>query len=457
MHTAKGAKRMQNNDTNSRLCAHNPMHASRCVLASRIKAFAYSILKESWECHHTLHSPRLYNTHFVLISPTLRVAGRLVSFELPAGRGGILLGRDADYGELDSLQSHSSQHHHRRIPSSCTSTCGASLGENGESHTNMFNIQHRTKKQATNNKQQATSNQQRATSNKQQQQQQQQQQQATGNRQQATSGNKQEARSKKQEARSKKQQATSNKQQATATATTTTTTNNNKQQQTTTNNNKQQQTTTNNNKQQQATTSNKQQATSNKQQTTSLKQQTTNNKQQTTSNKQQATSNKQQATNNKQQATSNKQQTTNNKQQTTNNKQQTTNNKQQTTNNKQTNKPQTNNNQQQSTTINNNQQQSTTNNNKQQQTTTNNNNNNNNNNNTAGMILSIWSQFEISCSISEARFSADTGAFRHHDACAPRDGTRYSWCLWSVTWWKWKYQQNKVLGEHHFKRFSGDI
>ena len=83
-----------------------------------------------------------------------------------------------------------------------------------------------------------------------------------------------------------------------------------------------------------------------------------------------------------------------------------------------------------------------TSNNKQQATSS-------NNNNTAGMIVSIWSQFEICCSISEARFSADTGAFRHHDACAPRDGTRYSWCLWSVTWWKWN-QQNSVLGDHHW-------
>lgn len=87
-----------------------------------------SILKQSNTIQHTLCP---YIKRF---APTLRVSGRLVSFELPAKGGGtifacgILLGRDADYGELDSLQSHSSQHHHRWIPSSCTSTCGASLG-----------------------------------------------------------------------------------------------------------------------------------------------------------------------------------------------------------------------------------------------------------------------------------------------------------------------------------------
>ena len=47
--------------------------------------------KESWECHHTLHSPRLYNTHFALISRDLHrhweLLQKLVSLELPAEGG----------------------------------------------------------------------------------------------------------------------------------------------------------------------------------------------------------------------------------------------------------------------------------------------------------------------------------------------------------------------------------
>lgn len=48
--------------------------------------------KESRERHHTLHSQRLYNTHFVLISRDLHrhweLLQKLVSLELPAEGGG---------------------------------------------------------------------------------------------------------------------------------------------------------------------------------------------------------------------------------------------------------------------------------------------------------------------------------------------------------------------------------